>query len=70
LDEAERSGEELQIVWPLQVGSYGNNGNSNRDKVEKNGHSMELDDETAGRKDQLADCVTDWAALEALLWVQ
>ena len=80
LDEAERSGEDLHVVWPLQLAGQEPGG------AEADGHSksnsisvpdMAVDGENggaaaaAGSNDLpgvvAADAVHDWLAMEALL---
>lgn len=78
LDEAERSGEELEISWPLQVGSSRSNSigttastsaeqNDEDMQVESNGSSAVQAKTKAIRREP--DGVTDWIGLEALLYV-
>lgn len=71
LDEAERSGEELEIVWPLDSNAYTGAGSSSSDRTNGDSDAMKVDsaeDAAAGKDGQLASAgVQDWAALEALL---
>lgn len=74
LDEAERSGEELEIVWPLRPdNSNAAAGTTNGSKTNGDSDDMKVEgaEDEAAKESQLAEggLVQDWLALEALLSV-
>lgn len=75
LEEAERSGEELDIVWPLQLGSSSSSSRDNKavSSTTSSGDVAMTDDTAAtststNGKGKMAEAegVKDWTALEAL----
>ncbi|KAK9895194.1 actin-like ATPase domain-containing protein [Cystobasidium minutum MCA 4210] len=69
LDEAERSGEELEIVWPLRTeASTGTDSSNATDKTNGDVDDMKVEgaEDSAAKDNADNGLVQDWLALEAL----
>lgn len=67
LDEAERSGEELEILWPLQRLDRAEQSTAQKQQQQQQAPS-DVDGKGKAREKSV-EGVQDWAALEALLCV-